>query len=167
MFFAALTPVFEPTDAEVREALGVLGMTEGAVVCAYCGGKKSEWDHFRPITVDRKPTGFVTEIANLVPSCGKCNQSKGNKHWLEWIRGKAKHSPTTRGISDIDARVEHLSAYERWRKPIQVDYAALLGAADWDKHLRHLDEILAYMAAAEEHAAKCRQVISASLASKR
>jgi hypothetical protein len=31
MFFAALTPVIEPTDAEVRQVLRVLGMKDGAV----------------------------------------------------------------------------------------------------------------------------------------
>jgi hypothetical protein len=163
MFFAALTPVIAPTDAEVRQALRVLGMEEGAVVCAYCGDKKSEWDHLRPITVKRRPTGYVSEIANLVPCCGKCNQSKGNKPWLEWMRSSARHSPTTRRVSDLTLRIRRLKAYERWREPICVDYEDVLGADVWCKHLAHLERVLACMVKAEKHAVRCRRVLKTAL----
>src|SRR3954468_17503374 len=112
LFFVTLTPSITPTDDEVDEALAVLGMTTGACVCAYCGGKKSEWDHFRPIVLNRRPTGYITEIANLVPSCGKCNQSKGNKNWRAWMLSTtANHSPTRLRLSDIDIRIARLEEY--------------------------------------------------------
>ena len=43
-------------------------------------------DHLRPLVKDKEPTGYISEIHNLVPSCGKCNQSKGNKEWKAWMR---------------------------------------------------------------------------------
>jgi hypothetical protein len=128
-FFTSLTPVIEPSETDVEEALKVLGMFRGHCVCAYCGAAKSEWDHFRPIVEKQLPTGFITEIANLVPSCGKCNQSKGNKHWKQWMLGLAKGSPKSRGVSDLAERVSRLEAYENWRKPVQLNYAAIVELA--------------------------------------
>src|SRR5687768_4986894 len=88
-FVSAIIPVVFPTEAEVIEALAVLGMLPTDVRCAYCGDASSEWDHLRPLVVNQKPTGFISEIANLVPSCGKCNQSKGKKPWREWMCSSA------------------------------------------------------------------------------
>ena len=156
LFFTALTPYLEPTEAQVDKALEVLGMTCGSCVCAYCGDKKSEWDHFRAVVKDRKPTGFITEIANLVPSCGKCNQSRGNKDWRKWMVGSAKQSPKSRGIKDIDERIARLQAFEEWSQPVQINYAELAGEAAWSKHLRHLEGILDLLQQAEEHAKDLR-----------
>ena len=61
----------------------VIVLGEEGARCAYCGDKASDWDHLRPLVVKRRPTGFISEIANLVPACGKCNQSKGNSPWRE------------------------------------------------------------------------------------
>src|SRR5580692_1306156 len=95
-FFNAVIPVIEPTNEETLEVLEILGMGPSDIRCAYCGDKYTEWDHFRPIITDQKPTGYITEIANLVPSCGKCNQSKGKLNWKEWMNGPAKLSPKSR-----------------------------------------------------------------------
>ena len=118
LFFTSLTPYVEPTEAEVDKALAVLGMKRGSCICAYCGDKKSEWDHFRAVVKGRKPTGYITEIANLVPSCGKCNQSRGNKDWKAWMLGSAAQSPTSRKIADIPERIQRLEAFSFWGKPV-------------------------------------------------
>src|SRR4051812_20754033 len=70
-FVNSLIPVIEPTIEEIEEALQILGMTPDDVRCAYCGDPNTEWDHLRPLVVNRRPTGFISEIGNLVPSCGK------------------------------------------------------------------------------------------------
>src|SRR5260370_35377054 len=69
-FFQSITPVIPPSDVEVEEALGVLEMASGNCLCAYCGDPRTEWDHFRAIVKGRKPTGCITEIANLGPGWG-------------------------------------------------------------------------------------------------
>src|SRR5262249_46649708 len=71
-FVNAVIPVIPPTLEEVLQALTILGMEPTDVRCAYCGDKSSEWDHLRPLVLNKRPTGFITEIANLVPACGKC-----------------------------------------------------------------------------------------------
>jgi hypothetical protein len=72
-FVSAIIPVIPPTHGEIEEALRILGMEAHDARCAFCGDKASEWDHLRPLVVERRPTGYISEIANLVPACGKCN----------------------------------------------------------------------------------------------
>ena len=92
-FVNSIIPVINPTEEQVSEALQILGMEHDSLCCAYCGASSTEWDHLRPLVKDKKPTGYISEIHNLVPACGKCNQSKGNKPWRQWMFSKAKHSP--------------------------------------------------------------------------
>ena len=141
-FFAAIAPTDVPSDQEVLEALGILQIDPEHQTCAYCGDTSTEWEHLRPLIEGRKPTGYITEIGNLVPSCGKCNQSKGNQNWREWMTGSARKSPASRGGVDLDARVVRLSAYEAWRKPRRVDYEVLVGRELWDKHRHNWDDVL-------------------------
>jgi len=75
-FINSIIPVVLPSAEEVKQALEILGMTAETFQCAYCGSIASEWDHLRPLVKGKKPTGYISEIHNLVPSCGKCNQSK-------------------------------------------------------------------------------------------
>jgi hypothetical protein len=157
LFFVTLTPYIRPSDEEIDEALLILGMARGAVRCAYCGDKKSEWDHFRPIVNGRAPTGYITEIANLVPSCGKCNQSKSGNHWRTWILGGFPQSPATRKIADLESRVARLEAFESWRIPIRIPYAELGDEGDWQRHLSYLEGVLNSLATAEQHAERLRK----------
>ena len=161
LFFTTLTPYIEPSEAEVDEALAVLGMRRGACVCAYCGDKKSEWDHFRAVVKGRKPTGYITEIANLVPACGKCNQSRGNKEWKTWMLGSAAQSPTTREIQGIPEKVQRLEAFERWSKPVCISYANLAEADHWTLHTTNLERVLKLLEEAEAHAVKLRALAEA------
>ena len=89
-FINGIIPVIQPTEAEELEALRILGIDPVDIRCAYCGDKSTEWDHLRPIITNQEPTGYITEIANLVPSCGKCNQSKGKSSWRAWITSTAR-----------------------------------------------------------------------------
>lgn len=166
-FFQAITPVMVPSDGDVDEALAVLGMKASDCRCAYCGDPRTEWDHFRPIVKGRQPTGYVTEIANLVPSCGKCNQSKGNKNWKEWMLGPAKRSPRQRGIPDLAERVANLEAFDRWREPIRIDYPAVIGQERWLQYCQLLDTAVNHLSAAQKVAAELLVIINAGLANTR
>ena len=158
LFFTTLTPYVEPTESEVDEALAVLGMKRGSCVCAYCGDKKSEWDHFRAVVRERKPTGYITEIANLVPACGKCNQSRGNKDWEKWMRGSASQSPASRRIVDIEQRIIRLKAFASWRTPVCIDYAKLTTVDHWNFHTKNLERVLSLLEEAEGHAVDLRSL---------
>ncbi|NRQ50411.1 HNH endonuclease [Aeromicrobium sp. YC3-14] len=158
-FVNGLIPVVKPTKEQVEEALHILGMHDGPE-CAYCGDPMSEWDHLRPLIVDKQPTGHISEIHNLVPSCGKCNQSKGNKEWRAWMFGPAAKSPKSRGVDDIDARAARLVEYEAWVPPTVVQFGELLGSDVWDKHWQRHAQIIALMKEAQGFADVMRERIA-------
>ena len=144
-FINSIIPVIPPTADEVKNALEILCMTPQTFQCVYCGGVASEWDHLRPLVKDKKPTGFISEIHNLVPSCGKCNQSKGNKEWKTWMLSSAELSPTARGIKDIPERVKRLEAYESAKAPTQMDFSAIVGQDVWTQHQNNLEQVQSLM----------------------
>jgi len=149
-FVNAVIPSIIPEPEEIAEALSILGMPTSSVRCVYCGDPFTEWDHLRPLVLNRRPTGYISEIANLVPSCGKCNQSKGNKRWRDWMLSNARLSPTGRGIVNLDTRISRIEQYERWREPTQVDFAQLLGAERWEHYWRLCDAVNAELRSAQD-----------------
>ncbi|MEJ1089056.1 HNH endonuclease [Microbacterium sp. Mu-80] len=160
-FVNGIVPIIKPTAEQVDEALAVLGMEDG-VVCAYCGDTATEWDHLRPLVREQKPTGYIHEIHNLVPACGKCNQSKGNQEWRTWMFGPARLSPATRGIAGLAQRAEVLERYAQWGEPTRVDFADAAGHELWEKHWANHAAILQLMREAESTAALIRARIAAA-----
>jgi len=136
-FINSIIPVVLPTNEQVKEALGILGMDCDKFECSYCGSNASEWDHLRPLVLNKKPTGYISEIHNLVPACGKCNQSKGNKPWASWIVSDAKLSPKSKGITDLEQRIERLTIYEQWQDPTIVDFESIVGKDKWEQHWKN------------------------------
>ena len=115
---------------------------------------------------DLKPTGYITEIANLVPACGKCNSSKGGADWRTWMLSTtAASSPTRRGIVDVAQRMEYLERFEEWREPIWIDFASIVGKGEWEKYWgsrdRMLDEMMDCQAAADQILAIVEQSLRA------
>lgn len=165
-FVNGLIPVIVPSEAEVREALEVLGMLE-RVTCSYCGDTSTEWDHLRPLVQHQRPTGYISEIHNLVPACGKCNQSKGNKHWLTWMRSTARLSPAARGIPDIEERIARLQEYEDRGVPTRIEFEAAVGTELWEKHWAHHRKLLELMRVADEEAQEIRVRVRAAYTEQR
>ena len=161
-FINSIVPTIKPTPAEVIEALRILGMSATTICCAYCGDKHTEWDHFRPIVTAQRPTGYITEIANLVPACGKCNQSKGSSDWESWMRSNAKLSPKSRGIADLEQRVISLRAFSGWRQPTRVDFAAVAGEELWQRHLANWAQIMELLKSSQVLAAQIRTRVGLS-----
>lgn len=142
-FVSAIIPIIQPSPEDVERALHILGMTCDAVWCSYCGDRATEWDHLRPLVVNRRPTGFISEIANLVPACGKCNQSKGNKPWREWMSSNARLSPTGRKLGDVAQRISRLDKYEKWLSPTKVDFDRIVGSERWEAYWSLCENIVA------------------------
>lgn len=153
----------KPTDAEVLDALRILEIDPGDIRCAYCGDTSTEWDHLRPIITNQEPTGYITEIANLVPSCGKCNQSKGKSNWRIWILSSARLSPRSRGIKNLEARVNRLERYERWREPTVMDFAAMMGPELWGRHKQNWSDVLALLKESQELASEISETVLAAI----
>jgi hypothetical protein len=160
----SVIPAIVPTPDQIEEALAILGMDVTDVRCAYCGDPSTEWDHLRPLVINRRPTGYISEIANLVPACGKCNQSKGNTAWRKWmLNARAKLSPTGRGIADVAERIGRLEAFERWRSPTRVDFGSLLGLEEWERYWSLIEAVIAEMRECQHVADRLRNEIAAKL----
>jgi hypothetical protein len=161
-FVSAIIPVIPPTHEEIEQALAILEIDPNDVRCVYCGNVSTEWDHLRPLVMNRRPTGYISEIGNLVPACGKCNQSKGNKLWQDWMISKAKHSPTGRGLEDVAKRVARLEAFEKWKTPTKVDFVAILGHEEWEKYWKLCEDVIAELRECQEVADDIRvQILNA------
>jgi len=141
-FFNGIIPSIEPTQEQIIKVLEILQINKDNITCCYCGDKATEWDHFRPLIINKRPTGYISEIHNLVPSCGKCNQSKGNKEWLKWIESNAKLSPKTRNINNLIDKIKYLRDFEKWEQPIIIDnFEFIVGKELWNRHNNNLIEI--------------------------
>lgn len=135
-------------------------MDESSFCCSYCGDPASEWDHFRPLVKDQKPTGYISEIHNLVPACGKCNQSKGNKDWKTWMLSDAALSPKSKGVVDIEQRIQRLGTYAEWGDATKIDFEEIVGSDDWQQHWTNWQEILKAMGTAQELADSIREAVA-------
>jgi len=159
-FVNAIIPVIVPSEEEERTALEILEIAPGDLRCSYCGDKSTEWDHLRPIINDQKPTGYITEIANLVPSCGKCNQSKGKSPWRTWMESNARLSPKTRRVPNLQERINRLLKYEAWREPRMLDFEAIAGKEMWDSHRKNWREVLDLLKRSQKIADEIRRVVA-------
>lgn len=162
-FVNGIIPVIEPTDAEIDDVLNILGMDRTHICCAYCGDTYTEWDHFRPLVKNKMPTGYISEIHNLVPACGKCNQSKGNKHWKTWMLSDATLSPHTRKIADITQRIEKLEAFESYYTPIKLDFEEIVGKEAWNQHWDNCQKLHTLMQESQKHSDTIKMKIKNSL----
>lgn len=155
-FVGAVIPVVFPTVEEIAEALEIFELEPQDVRCVYCGNQSTEWDHLRPLVLNRRPTGYISEIANLVPACGKCNQSKGNKDWKKWMLSDAKHSPTGRGLADVAERIARIVKYEQWRKPVRINFEEVIGSEKWEEYWAKCDAVNDELRSAQDFAAGIR-----------
>lgn len=158
-FVSGIMPVIYPTEDEIKEALNILGLDGDDLRCAYCGDTATEWDHLRPLIINRKPTGYISEIANLVPACGKCNQSKGKKDWRKWILSNAKLSPKTRSVPNLQEKIDRLEAYEEWCIIEPINFEELVGTKVWADYWRHLQLIEDALKLATQEAQHVRSII--------
>lgn len=164
-FVNGIIPVVEPSDKEVEDALRVLGMTPNDVRCAYCGDTATEWDHLNPIVSDKKPTGFISEIHNLVPACGKCNQSKGGSNWREWITGPVPLSPASRGVPNLEEKISRITKYEERFQPVKLDFEAIVGKGSWEEYWKTHTHLVEEMSRCDEIASRIRKTIADSFES--
>ncbi|MBI1803369.1 MAG: HNH endonuclease [Ignavibacteriae bacterium] len=80
---------------------------DGKEECVFCGSAEPErWDHLTPLK-----EGGETVIGNIVPACQPCDDSKQHTHFEKWMLGNAPKSPRSRGVQDLDERINKLKSY--------------------------------------------------------
>ena len=158
-FVRSLIPNVPPSDLELANAFSLLKLDADDLRCVYCGDRSTEWDHFYPVMRKGQPTGYLTRIQNLVPACGKCNQSKGNRNWKDWMKSTAPLSPTTRGVTKLSKRIKQLQSFEAWGAEATVDFETALGRDAMKQHNDSLKQILSLMSEAETHSKALRSTL--------
>lgn len=64
--------------------------------CVYCDATDDlTQDHFVPVSAPDYPG---TIPANMVPACGRCNRSKGNRSPFAWVKDPARLQRITEGL---------------------------------------------------------------------
>jgi len=77
---------------------------DGVARCVYCdNAEASRWDHLHPVS-----KGGDSSPGNLVPACGRCDDSKQDRTIEEWVASKSKHRPATR----LPAIKERIARYQ-------------------------------------------------------
>ena len=134
-FVISITPWKKPTDAEFQEMLSKLELDEQQ--CGYCLSGSSSADHFFPLVANKNPTGYITEISNLVPCCGSCNSSKGGKHWKSWYLSIETHDRLINsGVTEekYKQRLKILESYEKIERT-KLNYEKIVGKEKWQEYL--------------------------------
>jgi hypothetical protein len=158
-FVQAIIPTVSYSEEQRAEALAKLGMTIESLSCVYCGSPTTDWDHLRPLVRNSRPTGYISEIRNLVPSCGPCNQSKGAADWKAWMMGKARGSPTTRGVGNVADRVSCIEKFVSWGNISPMQFEEMVPREMWRDYWDQLSAVTNAMRAAQEKATLVRQHI--------
>jgi hypothetical protein len=122
--------------------------SKAAWSCVYCGAAATEWDHLQPLVAKRRPSGHLNVYGNLVPACGMCNHSKGAQDWRKWIMGRARNSPASRAIGDLEDRIDTIASYERSYAG-RIEISDLYDAAAYEEYWSKLVEIEALMREAQ------------------
>jgi hypothetical protein len=143
--------------------LAVLGMKPGEERCVYCGKESSGLDHLRPLVEGGRPTGYITEIANLVPCCGRCNSRKGNASWRDWMSRRRDSLKTAVDIEEHERRIACLEAYEKRWTPRHVDFRKFVEPEEWDRYWSMYDAVLTELADCHSFACKIRHRANESL----
>lgn len=158
-FVQAIIPDCKISKEHENEILLILDMSDGKK-CVYCEQPATDWDHLRPLVRNKRPTGYLNEPQNMVPACGPCNQSKGGSDWHEWINSKAKGSPKTKGVPNIDKLIARLKKFEAWGNVQPYSFEEKIPSELMDNYWKLLEEIEDKMKAAQIEAAKIKEYLT-------
>lgn len=158
-YATGITPIIQPTDDELLNYYNELEIKEGE--CAYCGGDGNGVDHLKPLVKDGMPTGYITDIHNLVPCCQKCNSSKGSKPFREWYKSDV-NLKRLRDLGKDDVFVE-----ERYKKICDyedkilgpIDYEKIVGEDLWNEYKKRKDILIQQMNEDQEFLDKLKRII--------
>lgn len=158
-FAISITPYIYPTYEETECFYDQLKIEEGQ--CAYCLGDANSIDHVKPLVTNGLPTGYITEIRNLVPCCAACNSAKGAKDFKVWYKEekniKRLHK---KGMTDdqIDERYQIICTYMK-QIPEPINYRELLGDDLWCEYLARKEDMISLLKQDQEFCNKLSNII--------
>ena len=162
-FAISITPYIYPTSAAITDFYDLLAIEEGQ--CAYCLGDANAMDHIKPLVTDGLPTGYITDIHNLVPCCWACNSAKGKKDFSEWYLSKNNVDRLhKKGLSN-DKIQERFSVIKNYisRIGVPLNYQEILGDDLWNEYLSRRKNLIAALRENQEFCDKLDAIITNKL----
>ena len=116
----------------------------GDKMCAYCGRPATHLDHLHPMIRDNKPTGYGTDPNNLVPCCEKCNRSKGNMNWEDFMQSENCEHIAKNNKTPQESRDERIEIIKRFQTAMPADAKTLNSAVQqqWEAQWNVLEDAL-------------------------
>lgn len=133
-FAMSITPYIRPNDSELENYYNSLKIKEGQ--CAYCLRDGNGRAHLKPLVSNGMPTGYITDIHNLVPCCQRCNSAKGSKTFEEWYKS-IDNIERLKNIGLTDEIIEErYNAILEFGKniPSPIDYKKIVGEKLWQEY---------------------------------
>lgn len=158
-FAISITPYIRPNTVEEREWYEKLDVEEGQ--CAYCLRDGNGRDHLKPLVVDGMPSGYITDVHNLVPCCQACNSSKGSKSFREWYLSPENIERLHKyGLGDelIAQRFDAICKFEE-EVGAPLDYEAIVGEELWDEYKQRKTMLNQSLIENQEFCDKLEQII--------
>ena len=105
--------------------------------CAFCGAKQApRKDHLVPVI---QCGDFIPR--NVVPACQKCDDSKGQKEYHEWMRNSnSRRSLKARGFTDEQVG-ERIKLIEKWQSGYRPMTEAELFGEDYARYQEILQKM--------------------------
>ncbi len=112
--------VFSMLERSITDSLSVRQFGESEILqvlaffdtdppeCAFCGSTNVErWDHLIPVSL-----GGETVLGNMVLACRKCDDSKGQRPFEQWMESSVPGSPASRGVADRQLKRKRIKDYQ-------------------------------------------------------
>jgi hypothetical protein len=151
-FAAAIAPYDLYEEARIRRAVEILGQDpDQDLRCVYCNEEAQTWDHVFGTVKQSRFSGHGHRLGNLVPSCKKCNSSKGNKNWKDFLEqlGDSEKLPS----EIVQNRESTIHKYLTTHSYLDVEPH---NSPDYDRLLEIRSEVLDLLKQADELAERIR-----------
>lgn len=113
--------------------------------CVYCGENANTLDHLNSPIKNKKLTGYTNKIGNLVPSCGRCNSSKGNRNWSDWLQSNSKIVNGIKKKRGYQKRIETIRNYEKSNPQFKIKELQKFDTTKFEKKMNECLNILQTM----------------------
>ena len=144
-FVISITPFIVPDNSVLKDYYEELQIEPQQ--CGYCMrmGEGKTVDHINPLVIDSMPSGFITDINNLIPCCKDCNSKKGGKLFKKWYLEK-ENVIRLKGLGmtdeDINSRYEIISNYIDKHCSTPYSYQDIVGDKLWDEYCKRRKKLV-------------------------
>ena len=68
----------------------------------------------------------------------------------------------SRGIPDLETRIERLRQFEQWRQVKPIDFESIVGSEMWTEHWNNLDRAVEHLIKSQAFADRLRKAIASN-----